>query len=206
MKATVCVAIGLLLVAAIPRVEGQNLIENGDFDTDVSGWRPLGTDLSIGWSPSDYADSPGSGSLLGTNASPAVANYDTDHCVDSISEGKHYTFSGWVKVPSGQTASGVTRLYWWWRSGPSCGGIQTLAQSTPYVSEADEWTTISPPSEAAPEGTMSAQIVLTTFKTSATPGTFQVFFDGLDFRVTGSIFIDGFESGGLVAWTNAVGE
>ena len=204
MRATVCIAVVLLLMASIPCAQSQNLIDNGDFDADVSGWIATGPDLSIEWDPSDYSGSPSSGSLLATNSHASAAYYAAWSCVNSVSEGKSYTLSGWIKKPSGQTASGTAKIYWYWRSSPSCGGTQTISQSTPSVSDADQWTYVSTASEAAPEGAMSAQVVVYISKTTVTPGTSQAYFDGLDFRVKGSIFIDGFESGDTSAWSSAV--
>ena len=204
MRATVCIAIVLLMMAAIPCTNAQNLIENGEFDADIGGWVATGPDLSIEWDPSDWAGSPSSGSLRATNTHAAAAYYAAWCCVDSLFEGESYTLSGWIKKPSGQTASGAAKIYWYWRSSPSCGGTQTLSLSSPSLSDADQWTFVSTDSGIAPEGAMSAQVVVYISKTSATPGTSQAFFDGLDFRVTGSIFSDGFEGGSTTAWSSAV--
>jgi hypothetical protein len=204
MRATLCYAVVLLSTAAIPCAQAQNLVQNGEFDANVGGWISTGTDLSIEWDPSDYAGSPSSGSLLATNSHAAAAYYAAWCCVDSLADGKSYTLSGWIRKPSGQTASGWARIYWYWRSSPSCGGTQTLSQSTSSLSDVDAWTFVSTESEVAPEGTMSAQVVVYISKTSATPGTSHAYFDGLDFRVTGSIFIDGLEGGSTAAWSNTV--
>ena len=201
MKVSIGLAVVVLLIAANPCAEAQNLIVNGNFDSDVSGWTPLGASLSAEWDPSDYAGSPSSGSLLGTNDSPTSANLSVVSCVDSISGGQPYQYTGWIKTPSGQTVTGLFRLYWYWYPLASCAGAQTLAASTPYMTSADDWIYVSTDSEIAPPGTMSAWLVLGIYKTSAVPGTFQVYYDGLDFRHTGINFADGFESGDISEWS-----
>ncbi len=205
MKASIGLAVVVLLIAANPCTEAQNLIVNGNFDSDISGWTPLGASLSADWDPSDYDGSPNSGSLLGTNDWPSSANFAVVSCVDSISDGQPYQYTGWIKTPLGQTVTGLFQLTWYWYSLPSCAGTQTLAASTPYMTSADDWTYVSTDSEIAPAGTMSAYLVLRVYKTSAVPGTFQVYYDGLDFRDTSIIFADGFETGDTTAWSSVIG-
>lgn len=203
MKTVVGVTIVGILIASAAGVESQNLIANADFDSDVSGWNPLGASLTIEWSASDYNGDPSSGSLLGTNTAAPAANLAIDQCVESISPGESYRFAGWVKAPSGQTSTGIVQMFWYWRGSPSCGGTQTLAQSTSWVSDVDEWTYLSTNTEIAPEGAVSVQVVLGIYKTSAVPGTFQAYYDGVDFRIVG-IFSDGFELGTTERWSATV--
>jgi hypothetical protein len=203
MKTVLGLAIVGFFIAAAPCALAQNLIANPDFDSDVSGWNPLGENLTIEWSASDYDGNPSSGSLLGTNTAAPSANLAVDQCVGSITPGESYRFAGWVKAPSGQTSTGIVQMYWYWRSSPSCGGTQTLAQSTSWANEADDWTYLSTNTEIAPEGAVSAQVALSIYKTSPVPGTFQAFYDGIDFRKTG-IFSDGFELGTTQLWSATV--
>lgn len=55
-------AIALVLFGS--PVLAQNMIANGDFDTDVSGWS---SQLPFTWDPTDCQQSPSSGSGVVTN-------------------------------------------------------------------------------------------------------------------------------------------
>ena len=204
MRYSICATLGLVVLISSPCAVAQNLAVNGEFDTDVSGWTPLGADFTTEWDPSDHNASPVSGSLLATNTSPLNASLAVVYCVNSIPDDQQYRFRGWVNVLPGQTASGQFEIWWDWFDNPSCVGTQVLAGATPIMTSTSGWEFVDTGWEAAPPGTMSAWLVLGNHKNVAGPGSFQTYYDGLDFRGD-RIFVDGFESGNTDVWSNTVG-
>ena len=114
MRYSIYATLGLVVLISSPCVVAQNLAANGEFDTDISGWIPLGADLTAEWHPSDHNANPVSGSLLATNTSPVNASLAVVNCVNSIPDDQLYRFKGWVNVPPGQTASGQFEMWWYW--------------------------------------------------------------------------------------------
>jgi hypothetical protein len=204
MRTAVWTVLAALLITNVPTGGAQNLLDNGDFDSDVSGWAALGADLSIVWDPEDHAADPGSGSLYSVNNAPAAGNFAIVSCVDSIPDGLPYQVSGWVKLPSGQPVDGRTELFWYWYDAPSCSGSQTSQPGTSAITVAEDWTFLQSSAEVAPPGTMSAWVVLLNNKNDADPGALQISFDGISFHDASEIFSDGFESGTTSAWTSVV--
>ena len=66
------------------------------------------------------------------------------------------------------------------------------------------WEFVDTGWEAAPPGTMSVWLVLGNHKNLTGPGSYQTYYDGLDFRGD-RIFVDGFESGNSGFWSTTVG-
>ena len=75
----------------------QNLITNGDFDTDTSGWS---TTLNADefWDPSDERDLGGSGSLRAEAPDPTSSISIFSACTP-VNAGTVYAFGGSVRVP-----------------------------------------------------------------------------------------------------------
>jgi hypothetical protein len=77
--------IGLLLLGGV--AGAQNLVVNGDFASDVSGWGTAysGPGISIAWSALDPADPIASGSAEVTSITTSGSAGGADQCVELIS-------------------------------------------------------------------------------------------------------------------------
>jgi len=61
-----CAIAGLALAHAVPcKADVENLLANGTFTADLSGWQTPGAGA---WAPFDFDAAPGSGSAYGSNA------------------------------------------------------------------------------------------------------------------------------------------
>jgi len=195
---------GLFLAAMLANhiASGQIVVSNPGFDTDVTGWTAL-SEASIIWSPLDAYGSPGSGSGLVTNM--AISTLDATgarQCLDGVTGLAEYLVSVNTLVPSGQSETGYTYLAIQWYDSPSCGGSQIDLDLTPGIINptADvwyrDWVTVE-----APSGALSARLLLNVLKYQDT-GTLEAHFDNVGFVEI--IFVDGFESGDMLAWSSAI--
>ena len=182
-------------------LDGPDLVVNGDFDTGVAGWTELS--IPLVWDSSDYQDNPTSGSALILNNASSAANSGAIQCVNGIVGGDAYGLSTWLRVPSGQTGSGRAGAFVWWYSEPSCAGTWLEESSTPYITTSDTWREVIASSAVAPSAAQSAKVYLNCFKETEA-GTYQVFFDHVVFHLLGTVFADGFESGGTSRWSATV--
>ncbi len=182
-------------------VLGQNLVSNSSFDTDVMGWTAL-FGASLMWDPLDADGDPLSGSSLVTNIDPDP--YDGNgaaQCIDGLNGERTYGFSADINIPGGQIETGHAYLLIQWYSGAGCSGAIGLAES-PQVTSAttDAWVTSSHLAQS-PAGTQSGRIRLSVLKIEA-GGSLDAHFDNA--WLEAAIFVDGFESGGLTAWSSSV--
>jgi hypothetical protein len=194
-------AIAFVLVAFAGSTLAQNLATNGDFDTDIAGWAEVPSpNLAVEWSSLDHRGNGGSGSLLATNTAPGSANLAVVSCVSPVTVGQIYQYSGFVRVPTGQTGSGGVDVFFYWYDGLNCGGTQTLVDALAAVGAGDHWNYVSTVPAAAPAGTKSAWLAFSVAKGTSTPSTLAAYVDGMDFRVT--LFHDGFESASTLYWSS----
>ena len=192
----------LSLVTFAAGATAQNLATNGEFDDNVDGWEEIPSeDFDVDWSDVDRRANPSSGSLLATNTDTNSANLALVSCVNSISAGSSYQYSGYAFVPEDQTGLGGVyfTLYWW--DGFGCSGTQTIAGNSPSASAGEGWVYLSVDPAFAPQGTQSAWLGIAVSK--GTGGTLAGHFDSMDFRVT--LFRDGFEGDETGYWSYAVG-
>ncbi len=181
-------------------VFAQNLVVNGDFDTDVGGWASY--HCLLAWDPADSNLSATSGSAWLSNdndVEPTTAIYA---CADGVIGGQLYDLGGWVWIPPGQPSSGSAKLGLYWYDGAGCTGNPTVGPQTPYVQLPGGWVPLALFGLVAPPGTQSAQVTAYNIKTSAGTGPFVVHHDGIFLGVFGGIFADGFESGGTGQWSS----
>ena len=198
--ATVSSACCVVLLSASVAA-AQSSVFNGEFNTDVLGWNQLSA-VTLTWDPtSDYASNPGSGSALVVNAQPGSANSGATQCVNGIQGGESYDLSAWLLAPTGQSASGHSLVFVWWYSQADCADFLSLGPGTAWLFTSDTWVEHSVQGEPAPPGAASAIVYLNVVKESNTPGSYQVSFDHVLFQVTGTIFIDGFDTGDHSVWS-----
>jgi hypothetical protein len=114
---------GALLFAMLPALAAaENLIVNGTFDSDLSGWQNLGAGL-VEWSPLDFPVDGDSGSaLLGNNAAAAGTRLTVlRQCLQVATPSHAYRLGAAGLHPSGQ-GGGRLLFSYGFRSTPDCSG------------------------------------------------------------------------------------
>jgi len=185
-----------------PVVFAQNLVVNGDFDTDVGGWSSY--HCLLAWDPADCHLSAQSGSAWLSNDNDFEPTTAIFACVDGVIGGQIYDFGGWVWIPPGQASSGSAKLGLYWHDGVGCAGNLTVGPQTPYVQVPGGWVPLNLIGLVAPPGTQSAQVTAYNIKATTGTGPFVVHHDGVYLGIYGGIFADGFESGGTGQWSSTV--
>lgn len=203
VHAVVSGAVGVALLSAT-MTAAQGLIANGEFDIDVSGWTELSAVFLTWDSTSDYQNAPGSGSALIVNAQPGSSNSGATQCVNWIVGGESYDLSAWLRAPTGQTADGHALVFVWWYSQADCVEFSSPGPATGWLYTSDSWVERSVEGSPAPQDAKSAVVYLNVVKESANPGEYQVSFDHVLIKLTGAIFVDGFEGGDFGNWSNVV--
>lgn len=200
MRAVLPVIVTVTLLLSGSFAHGQNLVSNAGFDTDVGGWSAL-SDSTLAWDSLDAAGDPLSGSALVTNVS-ADPNDGTGaaQCINGLAGEQDYGISAEVNIPSGQLDTGHGYLLVQWYSGAGCSGFVGLSDSSPIFSTtADVWVTSSNLVQS-PAGTQSGRLRLSVWKNEA-GGSLDAHFDNARFEP--AIFVDGFESGNVTAWSSS---
>ena len=160
-------------------LEAQNLLENPDFDTDLSGWTLTGPVAPV-WDPFDVDASPASGSALITNAE-ADAESDIEVLSQCIITGAdRYVWAVKAFIPSGQARTGSVVLRYSYQANTfDCSG-GFVSGGGVLITNLDAWTdsngnpvTISP-EQVGTGGSMKLSIALR--KTEA-GGTFTAYVD-----------------------------
>lgn len=196
-------ALACAAILLAPPADGQNLVSNADFDSDVWGWTAGHLTASVVWDSLDSSGNPVSGSALVSNFS-TTANDGTGawQCIDGLVGGLTYRIAADIMVPSGQSNIGSAYLLVQWYSQPGCTGFLDLF-SGPEVATSmpDVWYTTVDAGEA-PSGTQSARLRLSIWKVEDW-GSLDANFDAARFEE--ALFLDGFESGTTGAWSSVVG-
>lgn len=190
----------LLLIGA--PLMAQNLVVNGTFDTDFTGWTDLsGSNSTAVWSSFDADDSPSSGSADLTNqfmnnGSMAILS----QCFD-VGPGDDLTFSLQVYQPSGQDGEGQAGFRTRYYPETGCtGSLLSGASGYAGLNDLDNWISIDE-SEQVPGGYASVQLYLAVIGNNG--GTeFGAYFDNVVLAITPTpIFADGFESEDTSEWS-----
>ncbi len=154
---------GLLVWASAG--QAQNLLENGTFDADLSGWTTFSDGLRVLtlWQEADAGGSPDSGSASVTNFDEGVGTTQVGllQCA-AVSPGQSYDLRGALQFPVGQAATGLAEVTVFWFSSSTCTGFLSdefaFAQGTPG-SWVDHSRTLTAPASA-----QGARINLRVFK------------------------------------------
>ncbi len=189
------------LAACCATLSAQNMLSNGDFDTDVSGWTPLS--VVFEWDSSDCYQSPISGSGRVTNEQDGTLHAGILTCVDGMIAGQSYDLGGMLRIPTGQVGGGFAYFGVYWYDGVGCSGAQTWVGGTPSVTTSNNWTPLAKWGLIAPPGTQSAWVVIFNYKTSPGTDPYLSYHDGVYFGVYGGIFADGFESNTTAFWSDS---
>lgn len=134
--------------------ETPNLLENGDFATDLSGWEaPFG---GVTWSAMDESNDPDSGSLLLTDVGEFGAQFTQCLAVDFLGPQE---FSLSYFVPSEVTTvftNGII-LFVVWYDNPACSIALTSTQIDSGATIQGQWVRIGE-SLPVPPGADSVQV------------------------------------------------
>jgi hypothetical protein len=154
----------------------QNLINNGTFNSNISDWSSLDSDVALAWTANDADGSPTSGSLQATNNSPTALDSGFVQCVDGLTAGVNYNFGVKMLIPS-SNPPGQSTLQIQWNDAAGCTGDFLRAEI--MESEIfDAWAAVSG-SHVAPAGTKSAVIFGEVLKNSNTAAAYQTSYDDI---------------------------
>lgn len=123
----------LLLAPASPMA--QNLIVNGDFDSDLTGWEF--PDATPTWSPLDAGNSLQSGSAQGVNMATGRVCV-LRQCVALPRSGRQ-VLSTWAYTPPGQGLGNLVLSYTARHHSPTCTGGSFAGGGT-YLPSVGSWT------------------------------------------------------------------
>jgi hypothetical protein len=76
------VLVGAAALAVAAAAEGQNLVVNGGFDTDLGGWTEGAGNTAISWSPIDGGGDPASGSVRLVNPAVGANPRNFSQCIE----------------------------------------------------------------------------------------------------------------------------
>lgn len=189
----------IVIAAAASVATAQNMIENGNFDTDVNGWLNE-TVVILAWSDLDAADSSSSGSALVSNTHPNAGNgAGIRRCASvPVTAGEGFVYGGKILFPSGQARTGNAQVGLRFYEGPDCSGSQISGQPRLSTAIFDTWVLLDSDEHIAPAGAQSVMFMAFPSKVEA-GGVLDAYFDDL-YVEPGQIFEAGFESGDTDDW------
>lgn len=164
----------------------QNLVVNGDFDSDVSSWTDTVVEGNFVFDALNDVGAASSGSGLMTITSTGTGwTGNAIQCIPAISDASIYDWGARVLIPSGHATTGEAYLQLVWYSTVACTGTPLATGTETNVvphTMTDTWVTSRIDDQAPPAGAQSAIIVLTLSKTSAVQ-PLSAHFDGVFFGV-----------------------
>lgn len=173
----IVVATLLLAGAAAGPARGAELLVNGSFDTNLSGWVVL-TDSgkTASWSPLDADGSPSSGSAEAVNRHPMGSILETPvaQCT-RVEDELAYRISAEIRVPPGQPAQGEAWLILGWYPNDACVGDYLADTLVAKVSSPGAWVPVAQ-EVVSPDGADSVRVWLGVVKFE-TGETFRAQFD-----------------------------
>lgn len=172
---TFLVASALLL--SIRAASAQNLVSNGNFDTNVIGWVPESA-ASLEWDGALGSPGPGSARITNTDAGPGQG-HGISQCLGTVTAGRLYNWGGRLYFPSGQARTGSVQIGLRWLNGPGCTGSD-ISQPRLSTTAQSSWVPLTASNQPAPAGAVSVQFVAFTSKVEA-GGTLAGNFDTLFF-------------------------
>lgn len=190
----------------------QNLVTNGDFDSDTSTWTPLITETDFSHNPNIDADgngSSGSGQLANLATNEWGAAWTWQCITTGISGGANYDWGAKVRFDTENIQDGYGRanVLAKFYSTSNCSGTFDDGETTDNVlsSNTDVWIQNQVLDFTAPPGAASVRLQLFTGKLDDL-GTITANFDNVVFGLAGilfpegHLFSDGFESGDAESW------
>ena len=189
MKRMIAVTVMLVVTASV--AAGQDLIVNGHFDTDISGWTLVAGQGSQAWDPLDWQGDPGSGSMVLTNTNVGGAQFTASGECFTLTPSGTYEFGGHFRFASGQP-QGFAGIIVGWYSNTTCNGQPMATVNSPPVlsTTTNTWVESFSPSVTAPGGTLSVGVGPLAFKNGA-GGSLAVNVDRVRFGPTGTTPVQG---------------
>jgi hypothetical protein len=200
------IALAVMMLAAVPG-SAQNLLVNPGFDVadQLNGWSCSSSNGSASWSSDDRLGDPTSGSVqhdLASSSNPQ--SMSCNQCVP-VTEGSTYIASGWYLWPDDPDVSqlGSTRATFRFYENADCTGLSFAGPLEIVDPVLDTWTYVSTNFSTAPLGYHSAKVFFFTWH-DLDGEAVRTRLDDLQFYAVSLIFLDGFESADLSAWSASV--
>jgi hypothetical protein len=172
----------LLIILAVVPAAGQELITNGDFDTDLSNWfhTPETLGSSIAWDPMDVDGFATSGSArVGLDPAAAGNSFSMNQCVE-VSEALLYEVGAWVFLPS-TAPLGETFVRVQWYDAPACDGNFLGSTDITTFEIVDVWLDVSDVDIAPLTGAQSARLFLTMIEDGSSSDHHVAYWDDVHF-------------------------
>ena len=172
-----------------PAAWGQDVVPNGHFHVDVSGWAFSGGQGTQEWSALDWQANPASGSLKVTNSWTILANQlstSRSDCFLLAGPGP-YELGAEIRIPSNQGSPGSALVMVGWYANQSCaqpslgGALGTVVGAT----TPDSWVATLNTAIVIPSGAQSARVLAGVGKTFEF-GTLSAHFDRIRFGPLGT--------------------
>lgn len=160
-----------------------NLVTNGTFDTDVTGWTKT-TSGGILWEGTEGHAAPGAAYVENVRTSTTSYSAGGWQCINlPTPTASYYTVQGWVKVPTQtvSSAAGYIRLQFY--SLPDCDTATGSARDTTQVPAGSDWTYLNKTTTYA-SGAQSVALRLLVWKPGSS-GTAYAYFDDIVFYASG---------------------
>lgn len=186
------------------RALAANLLENGDFAVDTTGWSCDG-DGSDGWTSLDLNQSGSSGSLeMLAAASTMNSPYFCRQCVE-LDDSSEFQLSLWTYWPNVERglAVGTTRISMGFFETTDCSGDSTFLGLETFTPPFNEWTPGSTLWVEAPVGSQSAVALVTTWANDMGDSV-TANYDGIVLRGN-EVFADDFEDESVCRWSQVIG-
>lgn len=171
--------LGLCLIAIVAGRDAEaQLVDNGEFDQDVTGWGINSNLVQPDWDPLDFEGSLESGSALVTSTETRLNTaVGITQCI-LLPAAAPLDFHGAIFVPSAQSEAATVGYSFDWRTG-DCGARVSLEIAGNAVG-ADMWETVEAIAMPPPDANSLVIVARITFATKNDPdGPFQAHFDAI---------------------------
>ena len=156
----------LFVLVLCARLEAQNLVTNGSFDSNLAGWT-CGNCSGISWSSQDAHGSPSSGSLKIDASTAASADYPLSEVASAnITAGVTYSLSAYINDNTTTAWRSTVNARWEDAEGNDLGLAWQFASNVKSA-----WMKGSTTTGPAPAGATRLRIILDVRTVQATPAT-----------------------------------
>ncbi len=192
--------VAFLALALAACVAGaQELVTNGTFDVDTSGWE-LANQVygDLARVVLDVQNDPSSGSALITNTFPSAAgDLLTTQCIALLPTERQYLISDAIRIADGTVTTGGGYVQIWFWENPDCSTVVGAPIWTDQVTTSDAGWRRNSVNVLAPLAAVAVRLDLWNHKNEA-GGALAIHFDDVSMRPI--VFADGFELGDTDAW------
>ncbi len=175
----------------------DNLVANGTFDNDISGWQQYAGEYAIEWDGGAGSAAPGSMRMV---TGTSLVNSGVAQCVE-LRPSTLYTMQGRFFVPSSSPSLPQPGLQIQWFYEPSCIDFGEVVGTLATPFDFDTWTTTSR-DVVSPPGALSGRLALSVRNTAGS--SMELLYDDIVLDDRSGVFQDDFEDGATGAWSNTV--